>query len=37
MTGYVHPIVRAPDGNDFGIDLLGQHHVQADHHARAPG
>jgi Protein of unknown function (DUF3500) len=30
---HVHTIVRTPNGNDYGIDLLRQHYEQADHHA----
>jgi hypothetical protein len=29
---HVHTIVRTPNGNDYGIDLLRQHYAQADHH-----
>jgi hypothetical protein len=30
---HVHTIVRTPNGNDYGIDLLRQHYEQAGHHA----
>lgn len=29
---HVHTIVRTPNGNDYGTDLLRQHYEQADHH-----
>lgn len=29
---HVHTIVRTPNGNDYGIDLLRQHYEQAEHH-----
>jgi Protein of unknown function (DUF3500) len=29
---HVHTIVRTPNGNDYGIDLLRQHYAQAPHH-----
>jgi hypothetical protein len=28
---HVHTIVRTPNGNDYGMDLLRQHHLQYDH------
>jgi hypothetical protein len=31
---HVHTIVRTPNGNDYGIDLLRQHYAQAHHHRR---
>jgi hypothetical protein len=34
---HVHTIVRTPNGNDYGIDLLRQHYEQAGHHARRTG
>jgi hypothetical protein len=29
---HVHTVVRTPNGNDYGIDLLRQHYEQSDHH-----
>jgi hypothetical protein len=29
---HVHTIVRTPNGNDYGIDLLRQHYEQSEHH-----
>ena len=29
---HVHTIVRTPNGNDYGLDLLRLHYQQADHH-----
>ena len=29
---HVHTIVRTPNGNDYGIDLLRQHYENAPHH-----
>ena len=29
---HVHTIVRTPNGNDYGIDLLRQHYARSDHH-----
>ena len=29
---HVHTIVRTPNGNDYGIDLLRQHYEQSPHH-----
>jgi hypothetical protein len=29
---HVHTIVRTPNGNDYGIDLLRQHYRHAPHH-----
>jgi hypothetical protein len=31
---HVHTIVRTPNGNDYGIDLLRQHYQTAPHHVR---
>ncbi len=31
---HIHTVVRTPNGNDYGRDLLRQHHAQFDH-ARA--
>lgn len=31
---HVHTIVRTPNGNDYGIDLLRLHYAQAPHHRR---
>ncbi len=33
---HVHTIVRTPNGNDYGIDLLRQHYENAPHHG-GPG
>jgi hypothetical protein len=30
---HVHAVVRTPNGNDYGTDLLRQHYEQSDHHA----
>jgi hypothetical protein len=32
---HVHAVVRTPNGNDYGADLLRQHHEQAAHHTPA--
>ncbi len=32
---HVHTVVRTPNGNDYGRDLLRQHHAQVDHGRRA--
>ena len=32
---HVHTIVRTPNGNDYGIDLLRQHYEQSHHHRPA--
>jgi hypothetical protein len=29
---HVHTVVRTPNGNDYGIDLLRQHYEQSPHH-----
>ncbi|MFI6073882.1 DUF3500 domain-containing protein [Actinoplanes sp. NPDC051343] len=29
---HVHTLVRTPNGNDYGKDLLRQHYAEADHH-----
>jgi len=29
---HVHTIVRTPNGNDYGFDLLRQHYKHAPHH-----
>jgi hypothetical protein len=38
---HIHTVVRTPNGNDYGRDLLRQHHERFDHtrgdHAHAPG
>jgi hypothetical protein len=31
MTFHIHTIVRTPNGNDYGKDLLGQHYEAHDH------
>jgi hypothetical protein len=33
---HVHTIVRTPNGNDYGFDLLRQHYARSPHHRRAP-
>jgi hypothetical protein len=30
---HVHTIVRTPNGNDYGMDLLRLHYQHAPHHA----
>ncbi len=32
---HIHTIVRTPNGNDYGIDLLRRHYARSDHHAPA--
>jgi hypothetical protein len=34
---HVHTVVRTPNGNDYGIDLLRQHYEQAEHHHKVRG
>jgi hypothetical protein len=29
---HVHTIVRTPNGNDYGLDLLRLHYEQSPHH-----
>ncbi len=29
---HVHTIVRTPNGNDYGVDVLRRHYAEADHH-----
>ena len=29
---HVHTVVRTPNGNDYGIDLLRQHYQGGHHH-----
>jgi Protein of unknown function (DUF3500) len=29
---HVHAIVRTPNGNDYGVDVLRRHYAEADHH-----
>ena len=31
---HIHTIVRTPNGNDYGFDLLRQHYAQSPHHRR---
>ena len=31
---HIHTVVRTPNGNDYGKDLLRQHYETADHHGR---
>src|SRR2546426_2518504 len=33
---HVHTVVRTPNGNDYGRDLLRQHHARFDHPPRPP-
>ena len=33
---HIHTLVRTPNGGDYGIDLLRQHHERFDHSARHP-
>jgi Protein of unknown function (DUF3500) len=33
---HVHAIVRTPNGNDYGMDLLRLHYETSPHHRRAP-
>ena len=30
---HIHTVVRTPNGNDYGKDLLRQHHEQVNHHS----
>ena len=30
---HIHVVVRTPNGNDYGKDLLRQHYLKHDHHA----
>ncbi len=32
---HIHTIVRTPNGNDYGIDLLRRHYAQSDHHGNS--
>ena len=34
---HIHTIVRTPNGNDYGIDLLRQHYAQSHHQESKPG
>ena len=34
---HIHTVVRTPNGNDYGKDLLRQHHEQVDHRPASPG
>ena len=29
---HIHTVVRTPNGNDYGVDLLRQHDEQSAHH-----
>jgi Protein of unknown function (DUF3500) len=29
---HVHTVVRTPNGNDYGTDLLRQHYQRSEHH-----
>ena len=31
---HIHTVVRTPNGNDYGKDLLRQHYAESSHHAR---
>jgi hypothetical protein len=33
---HIHTVVRTPNGNDYGADLLRQHYAQHDHSQSAP-
>ena len=33
---HIHTVVRTPNGNDYGKDLLRQHHAQFDHQPGRP-
>ena len=33
---HIHTVVRTPNGNDYGMDLLRQHHEQFDHSHPVP-
>jgi len=33
---HIHTVVRTPNGNDYGKDLLRQHYLQHPHQATAP-
>lgn len=37
IRNHVHTVVRTPNGNDYGKDLLRQHHEQHPHIAERPG
>jgi hypothetical protein len=37
MKFHVHTIVRTPNGNDYGIDLLRQHYATSPHHGHHRG
>ena len=28
---HIHTVIRTPNGNDYGKDLLRQHHAEFDH------
>jgi hypothetical protein len=34
---HIHTVVRTPNGNDYGRDLLRQHYAQHDHAHGAMG
>jgi hypothetical protein len=34
---HIHVVVRTPNGNDYGKDLLRQHYEQSPHHGRKTG
>ncbi|WP_433136867.1 DUF3500 domain-containing protein [Actinomadura nitritigenes] len=36
MRHHIHTIVRTPNGNDYGVDLLRRHHERFHGHAAAP-
>ncbi len=36
QRAHVHTIVRTPNGNDYGKDLLAEHYATGDHHAATP-
>ena len=37
MKFHVHTIVRTPNGNDYGIDLLRRHYATSPHHGHTHG
>ena len=37
MNFHVHTLVRTPNGNDYGLDLLRLHYENAPHHRHGHG
>jgi hypothetical protein len=33
---HIHTVVRTPNGNDYGVDLLRQHHERFHRHPGSP-